>query len=130
MIDRAFSLGILTVVGEPQERLKCQQSRRRNRTFFFAAQKALCQKGKDGMPTLASLIALTKYLTGRDPTPIEIERARVKYEKFLAERAVQEAATSVTAVAPAKSQPRPSTEDENAAEASQSRCDPTPTSFR
>jgi hypothetical protein len=79
------------------------------------------------MPTLASLIALTKYLTGRDPTPIEIERARVKYEKFLAERATQEAATSGTAVAPANGQPRPSREDENAAEGSRSRCDPPPT---
>jgi hypothetical protein len=31
---------------------------------------------KDGPPTLDQLIALTKRLTGRDPTPQEIEEAR------------------------------------------------------
>ena len=31
-----------------------------------------------------SLIAMTKALTGRDPTPEEIEKARQKYDAFLA----------------------------------------------
>jgi hypothetical protein len=48
--------------------------------IFFAGQKALCQKGEDGLPTLESLIALTKYLTGRDPTPIEIAQAQAIWD--------------------------------------------------
>ncbi len=38
-------------------------------TFYLAGQE-------DGPPTLDQLVALAKRLTGRDPTPEEIEEAR------------------------------------------------------
>jgi hypothetical protein len=96
--------------------------------LFFVEGKAFCPKGPGGLPTIESLVALVKHLTGRAPSELEVLEARMKLEQFLAERAAEQAAISPTPVAPANSQPRPSTEEEDdAAEASQSHCDALPT---
>ena len=41
---------------------------------------------KHGPPTLEDLIALTKALSGRDPTPDEVEKARQVYESALSKQ--------------------------------------------
>jgi len=56
---------------------------------------------KEGAPTLDALIALTKKLTGRDPTPEEIAHARQRMSTFSKSALV--AGTSTTSDAPAKS---------------------------
>jgi hypothetical protein len=77
-----------------------------------------------GPPTLGSVLALCTRLTGKDLTPEEIKEAR-QYLATLSKVDLDQV-TLDTRVAPAKRQP--STEDENAAEASQSRRDPPPPS--
>ena len=41
---------------------------------------------KHGPPTFEDLIALTKALSGRDPTPDEVEKAREIYESALSKQ--------------------------------------------
>ena len=82
--------------------------------LFFVEGKAFCPKGPGGLPTIESLVALVTHLTGKRPSELEILEAKMELEVFLAEKAAEQAATSGTPVAPAKRQPRPSTEDENA----------------
>jgi len=76
------------------------------------------------LPTIESLVALVTHLTGKRPGELEILEAKVELEVFLAEKAAEQAALSGTRVAPPNGQPPPSSEDENVAEASQSRRDP------
>jgi hypothetical protein len=56
---------------------------------------------KEGPPTLDALIALTKKLTGRDPTPEEIAEARATMDA--SSKSASGAGTSTTPDAPAKS---------------------------
>ena len=51
---------------------------------------------KIGPPTFDQIIAMTKRLTGRDPTPEEFARAKAKWDAFCAQKADPIAATSDT----------------------------------
>jgi hypothetical protein len=69
-----------------------------------------------GPPTLGDVLALYRCLTGKEATPEEIEKAKQKIAAFASVDPDQ--VTLDTRIGPAKSEPRPSSEDENAADES------------
>jgi hypothetical protein len=68
---------------------------------------------KIGPPTFDQIIAMTKRLTGRDPTPEEFARAKAKWDAFCAQKAVQAVDTSDTLDDPEKLVDPPPTEEES-----------------
>ncbi len=58
---------------------------------------------KQGLPTFDQLLAMTKRLTGRDPTETELAEAEAKWDEFLEQKAEPGAGISATPDAPEKS---------------------------